>query len=97
MNANESPQRTEWMVCPECQGEGKQVNPVLSVWTEQDRLDDPESFEAMLAGRYDQVCRRCNGRTTVTVASEADWQDQERDRRTCLMESGIYPGSPDWY
>ena len=89
--------RREWEVCPQCEGEGKMVHPALSVWTESDRAEDPESFEAMLEGRYDVVCDRCNGLRVVDAESEERYAEDVRDRHTRLMESGIYPGSPDWY
>jgi hypothetical protein len=43
---------TKWHVCPECQGEGEVVHPALSVWTQDDILEDPESFEEMRRGTY---------------------------------------------
>lgn len=54
--------KPKYRVCPKCDGEGVIVNPVLSVWTQDDIADDPESFEAMLEGRYDQTCNLCGGK-----------------------------------
>lgn len=84
-------------VCDTCRGHGKIVNPVLSVWTESDRADDPEGFDEMLAGTYDVTCPECQGLRVVNRARRAEYRDEESDRRVRLYESGIYPGSPDWY
>ena len=84
-------------VCPTCAGEGSTVHPGLSVWTESDRYDDPEGFEHMLAGRYDVTCPECNGLRVVDAARRAEYADERADHFTRLAESGIYPGSPDYY
>jgi hypothetical protein len=88
---------SKYRVCPRCEGEGSVVNPVLSVWTESDRYDDPEGFESMLRGDYDVACPECGGKRVVTEQDEDDYREREQDRRTRDMESGIYPGHPDWY
>jgi DnaJ-class molecular chaperone len=88
---------TKYRVCPSCRGEGKIVNPVLSVWTQNDRADDPEGFESMMRGDFDVACPECGGKRVVTRQDEADFREREQDRRTQLRESGIWPGSPDWY
>lgn len=82
---------TEWELCPECRGEGKVVHPALSVWTEEDRYEDPEGFEDMMAGMYDQRCKRCDGRRVVEADNEEeqeDWEERLADARTRAMESG---------
>jgi rubredoxin len=91
------PDKKRYEVCPMCEGEGSVVHRSLSVWTESDRAEDPEGFEAMLDGRYDVVCPECGGKRVVTQADEEEFAERERDRRTRFMESGIYPGSPDFY
>lgn len=84
-------------VCPECEGHGKTVNPLLSVWTESNRYEDPEGFDNMMSGLYDVTCPTCKGLRVVTAQRLAEHEEEERDRRTSLMESGIYPGHTDWY
>ena len=91
------PTTPEYSVCPTCEGHGKIVNPVLSVWTEDDRYDDPDGFEAMMEGRYDVTCPECQGLRVVTPSTSQEFREREQDRRTSLMESGIYPGHSDWY
>lgn len=88
---------SKYRVCGTCKGEGKIVNPVVSVWTEDDRADDPEGFEAMLEGRYDVACPECGGKRVVTAGEHREYLEREQDRRIRQMESGIYPGSPDWH
>jgi DnaJ-class molecular chaperone len=87
----------KYSVCPECRGEGKIVHRGLSVWTESDRFEDPESFEAMMEGRYDVTCDRCNGLRVVTTESELEFNEQRENHFEMLREQGIYPGSKDWF
>jgi len=88
---------TKYHVCQTCRGEGKVVNPAVSVWTADDRYDDPEGFESMMRGDYDVTCPECFGKRVVTRSEAAAFAERERDRRTMFMESGVYPGSRDWY
>lgn len=87
----------KYRVCPTCRGEGKIVNPSVSVWTESDRDEDPEGFDNMMQGLYDVACTECRGQRVVTSEEHDAFRERERDRRTSLAESGIYPGSRDWY
>jgi len=89
--------RTKYRVCPTCEGEGTIVNRALSVWTEDDRYDDPEGFEAMLEGRYDVVCDECRGQRVVSAQDERDFADRRAMHFEMLRESGIYPGSGDYF
>lgn len=87
----------KYEVCPRCEGEGKIVHPGLSVWTESDRWEDPEGFEDMMSGRYDVTCPECHGLRVVTENQEEEYEERRRDEHTRLAESGIYPGSRDYY
>jgi len=89
--------RPKYRVCPKCQGHGSIVNPYVSVWTAEDRDNDPDGFESMMAGDYDVTCPECSGKRVVTRQDEEDYREREADRRVQMMESGIYPGSRDWY
>lgn len=93
----EEPPPPKYHLCPQCQGHGVTVHAAVSVWTESDREEDPEGFEDMLAGHYDVTCPRCRGLRVVDTAREEEFTEEEDDRRTRLMESGIYPGSADYY
>lgn len=60
-----------WDVCPNCDGHGKVDHPAFSNgWTAYDRAEDPDGFEAYMAGAYDVACPVCKGRTTIKVADE---------------------------
>jgi DnaJ-class molecular chaperone len=95
-DAHDPEPRPKYEVCPRCEGEGTIVHPSLSVWTESDRAEDPESFDAMMHGAYDVQCTECHGRRVVTTQDHTDFLERQADHRVRLMESGIYPGSPDW-
>lgn len=87
----------KWRVCPLCRGEGTVVARHSRVWTQDDRDQDPDGFESMMAGHYDETCERCQGRRVVNGTTEREYHEEEQDRRTMLMEDGIYPGHPDHY
>lgn len=90
-------ERAKYIVCPQCEGEGSMVNRAVSVWTESDRDEDPEGFEAMLEGRYDVACDMCGGKRVVTQSEEDDFRERRQDHFLMLREQGIYPGSPDYF
>lgn len=80
-----------WEICPRCEGEGTIVHPACSVWTEEDRFEDPDGFEAMMEGDYDVTCARCGGSGKIQVDDEEDTDDyHERlaDARLRGAESG---------
>ncbi len=80
------------IVCPECYGEGKMVHPAVSMWTEDDRMEDPDGFDYMLSGGYDITCPCCKGVRVVEDTPDF-WEqreDDKQDRRTRLMEDGLY-------
>ena len=79
---------SEWEVCPGCRGEGTQVRVEFSVWTEDDRFNDPEGFEEMMSGRYDEVCRVCEGRRVVKPEHIAAHEDRRSELRMRAMEDG---------
>lgn len=88
---------TKYSVCPTCRGEGKMVNPAVSVWTADDISDDPEGFESMMRGDYDVKCVECNGLRVVTAQSRREYRERQAEHRLMLQEQGIYPGSPDYF
>jgi hypothetical protein len=87
----------EYIVCPTCHGHGQIVHPALSVWTQSDRYEDPEGFEGMMRGDYDVPCPECEGLRVVTLSRMQAYAREQADHRTYLLESGVYPGSPDWF
>jgi DnaJ-class molecular chaperone len=78
-----------WRLCPKCEGEGTTVHPALSVWTAEDRYEDPEGFEDMMAGRYDVTCTRCDGKRVVpdTDEEQENWDERVQETRTRGAES----------
>jgi hypothetical protein len=60
---------TTWGVCPVCRGKGTHVNPAIDCngLTGEDFADDPDFADAYRNGDYDELCRRCRGRTTARV------------------------------
>jgi DnaJ-class molecular chaperone len=87
----------KYEVCPQCEGEGKMVNRAVSVWTESDRAEDPDGFRDMMDGLYDVPCDMCRGQRVVSQDDREDFADRRQDHFTRLQESGIYPGSPDYF
>lgn len=85
--------KRKWMICPECEGEGKIVHPACSVLTGEDIAEDPESFEEMMRGTYDVTCNTCHGAGKIVEPTEEE-MDAERERaemaRTQAAENGDY-------
>lgn len=91
-----------WIICPECEGEGKVVHPACSVWTADDIAEDPESFQFMMEGGYDKTCATCHGSGKIHEPTEEEMEaERERraDLRTRAMEDGDWEGyhNPDLY
>lgn len=80
--------RRKWSICPDCDGEGMIVHPALSVWTQEDRYEDPDGFESMMEGDYDVPCIRCSGTGKVTLDTEEDFHEDLEDAKIRGMESG---------
>lgn len=70
-----------WIICPDCEGEGKHVHEDLSVWTASDREENPDGFDDMMRGHYDVKCERCQGSGKV------------REGETVSLRRGA-PGQP---
>lgn len=55
--------RHPWMICPECEGEGRS-SAYLGSFTQEEfeeTFDDAESQEAYFSGAYDKPCKPCRG------------------------------------
>lgn len=85
----------KWAICPDCRGEGMVVHPALSVWTAEDRAEDPDAFEAMMHGDYDQGCDRCGGSGKILVGGTAEREFRERLAEAKLR--GLESGDPELY
>lgn len=69
----------KYVVCPECDGEGKK-GPGF-VWTESDMAqEDPEEFAQMQrdlrVGRYDVPCWFCEGQRVVTNERRTEYREE---------------------
>lgn len=79
---------SRWSICSRCEGEGTTVHPALSVWTQEDRYNDPDGFEEMMNGRYDVRCPKCHGSGKVLQEDEDDYAERLADARLRGAESG---------
>jgi len=74
---DDAPLPYRWEVCDLCDGKGTHVNPSIDSngLTAEDFDEDPDFREEYMAGRYDQQCNQCGGRTTVPVVdvSRCTW------------------------
>lgn len=56
------PDRSPWIICPECNGDGKHSRHLGSFSREDIERDwDPDSWQDYLDGAYDQQCDVCRG------------------------------------
>ena len=70
----------KWEVCSLCNGRGKHVNPSIDCngLTAEDFAEDPDFAAEYFAGRYDQQCNECKGRTTVAVINEERCNEEQK-------------------
>ena len=59
---NEEPRRAAWIICPECEGEGKS-SAYLGAYTAEEFAEsfDADEAEEYFAGNYDRQCDCCGG------------------------------------
>lgn len=81
-------QQGGWEICDRCDGDGKVVHPALSVWTSEDRYEDPDGFEDMMKGAYDRPCAKCGGSGKVREKDAEEYNERLADARLCAMEDG---------
>jgi RecJ-like exonuclease len=86
-----------WKICPRCEGDGKVVHPACSVWTQEDRYNDPDGFDEMMEGAYDVTCQRCGG--TGKVRSDGEDEDgySYAERLADAKLRGMEDGDPELY
>lgn len=77
-----------WHICDRCDGDGKVVHPALSVWTSEDRYEDPDGFEDMMNGAYDRPCAKCGGSGKIREKDDEEYRQRLADARLCAMEDG---------
>jgi hypothetical protein len=83
---------TDWIVCPDCHGEGKHALHGIAL-TESDRAEwSEDELEDYREGLYDTLCVTCHGRTTSPRDDlEAYWEGV-REARIRAFESGWFGG-----
>lgn len=97
-----------WVVCGECQGEGRTLSPAFRGQLDSDMMDDDEFMEEYRkrgGGIYSCACEACGGRTTVLAPDTstplgrkyAAWKCEEEwerraERRMMMMECGDVEG-----
>ena len=77
------PMPEKWEICDGCRGDGRRVHEALRVWTESDRHEDPDGFEAMMGGAYDVTCSDCSGSGKVR---DYDWDAMTAHQRALVGE-----------
>ena len=93
-SANKSP----WVICTLCHGDGKHVNPAIDAGglTREDFEDDPDFADSYIRGDYDVTCARCGGsgklREGELAAIHARENERAAERRLAAREDGDYEG-----
>ena len=87
----------KYEVCPRCEGAGTVVNGAVSVWTQEDRAEDPDSFQAMLDGVYDVECPACHGRRVMTAEELASYYEDRADKIADTKLYAMEGGDPELY
>lgn len=82
------PDRSAWMICPTCSGEGHHAKELGSFTQSEfyECFDDEESRERYFAGGYDKVCNVCHGSGKIRE-SQLEEVDKE-ERRLRMLETG---------
>ena len=79
----------KWMVCPDCDGEGKHVlHGMAFTQSDIEEAGGDEFVEDMLRGVYDTVCETCKGRTTIRESQLEEYRFAMQEAHTMRMESG---------
>ncbi len=79
-----------WVVCPDCDGEGKHVLHGIALTADDIEQQGPDFIEDYMNGGYDTVCETCGGRTTIRESEVEEFYERLQDERVRRMESGIY-------
>lgn len=77
------PDRSPWMICPECSGEGKS-SAYLGAFTREDieRCWDPDDWQDYLEGAYDRPCTVCGGTGKIREKAYEAFCEERAERRS---------------
>lgn len=86
------PDRSPWMICQECHGEGKS-SAYLGAITQEDRDRDwdPDAWDDYLSGAYDRICGVCKGEGKIREKAWANYCEQ-RSERMSESHHEFHPG-----
>jgi hypothetical protein len=70
--------KSRWIICPECEGEGKSSRHLGVINTEDWDEDD---MEAYMEGQYYRRCDCCGGSGKVREANLSNFYQDEADRK----------------
>jgi hypothetical protein len=83
--------RSSWMICPECRGDGKHSKHLGAI-TEEDRERDwdPDMWDDYLAGHYDQICDACRGAGKLREKAWENYSERQSEYRSENFGQGRY-------
>lgn len=96
--AEPTPDRSPWVICTLCHGDGHHVNPSIDAGglSADDLNDDPDFAEGYMRGDYDVTCARCGGsgkiREAELEAIYARESERAESRRLAAREDGDAEG-----
>ena len=76
-------------LCDNCEGHGTHLNESMRnhAYSQEDYSEDPEFFEDMRSGTYDQSCNACNGQGRIYKLSENEMSADEKSLYAEIMSS----------
>lgn len=93
------PDRSPWVICTLCRGEGTHVNPSIDAHgiSAEEMHDDPDFAESYMRGDYDVPCARCGGSGKVREAELGRIHAEERERVDERRERALEDGDAEAY
>ena len=86
----EQVRRTDWTVCPRCEGNGTHDNPNFNGFTSVD-VEEWDDFDSSYRAGYMSVtCELCHGRRVTTDSEIQEWEDAQAYAREWQSESLAY-------
>ncbi len=80
----------EWVICPDCEGDGKHDPDAFAGGFTQDDFDeDPDFRESYFAGAYDVPCARCDGTGKVHTGHDENGRARDRGYTRAYTRGGL--------